>query len=116
MDDISGFGTPTDSAYYMQVIEDDYRTQIDQHGLIYITPTIVTTLTFYNRYPDNLFHALAKVGGLLALLKIGMLLQVIHKKKYLKGLAVDLSKHEYEDSSNEDEEEGKKTKRGKNSY
>jgi hypothetical protein len=35
------------------------------------------------------------VGGLLALFKIGMLMKYVHRQKFLRGLAVDLSKHEH---------------------
>jgi hypothetical protein len=57
----NGFG------YYVNVINFDK----DKIKIIFQSPS---TVYFYDRYPDTLIMGLAKIGGFLALLKLGFLL------------------------------------------
>ena len=45
----------------------------------------------YERYPDTLTTALAKIGGLIAVFKLSILIQYVHKKVYEKRLIKHLT-------------------------
>jgi hypothetical protein len=40
----------------------------------------------YNRYPQNFVSGLTKIGGLVAVLQIGIILSFIHRKIYEKEI------------------------------
>ena len=44
--------------------------------------TILQNLEYFDRYPDSLVMALSRVGGLLALLKIGFFLRFLHRAHF----------------------------------
>lgn len=44
------------------------------------------TITVYQKYPDSIFNGLAKIGGLIALLRIGTLLSFYNKRFFDKDL------------------------------
>ena len=41
--------------------------------------TVLYNAEFYHRYPDTVLMGLSKIGGLLALLKLGFILHANHK-------------------------------------
>ena len=43
-------------------------------------------LDFYRRYPDTIVMGLTKVGGMLAILNIGLFLRFLHRKYFEKDL------------------------------
>lgn len=63
----------------------------------------------YKRYPDTLVSALSKIGGLLALLKVGILLKNIHQKNFERKVEEELLNkvkklEKYKSQINEEEE------------
>lgn len=44
--------------------------------------TVLSNAEFFTRYPDSLLMALAKIGGLLALFKIGVFLRLYHRTHF----------------------------------
>ena len=58
------------------VLEDIYYIP---DGVTMIYFTVLYNAEFYHRYPDTVLMGLSKIGGLLALLKLGFILHAIHK-------------------------------------
>jgi hypothetical protein len=51
-----------------------------------------TNIEIYERYPENIVSALSKIGGIKALLGIGLLVvSLIHERLFEKKLAKDLN-------------------------
>jgi hypothetical protein len=48
-------------------------------GQISIHIRMLENVEFYERYPDNIVMILSKIGGLLAFLKIGFILRLVHR-------------------------------------
>jgi hypothetical protein len=47
---------------------------------------ILDEINYFRRYPDSLVTGLARIGGILALLKLGSLLQQYHQHQFSKSL------------------------------
>ena len=59
----------------------------------------ILKIDYISRYPDSILMALAKIGGLLALLKISFILSIYHQKMFKKELRKEISNYEIPDST-----------------
>lgn len=92
-----GFSSPVDDFRVLQEDGNTIRPDIESvlngsHQIQYQIQIANSNLEVYTRYPDTMSETFAKVGGLLALLKVSQLLQSYHEKKFKK-------QHEYNTES-----------------
>lgn len=83
--DISGLslGQP-DELYALQILSHSSIEQILilPVDMVMVHYSILQNLEYFDRYPDSLVMALSRVGGLLALLKIGFFLRLFHRAHF----------------------------------
>jgi hypothetical protein len=58
----------------------------DFNGLTKLQFLVDAESTIYDHYPYGIFHALSKLGGLLAILKFSIILNILHKKWFEKEI------------------------------
>ena len=71
----------------LQKLNNNYRFQ-DTFPIDYIRHRFWLSkyYSIYKRYPDTLTMGIAKVGGLVAIFKVGFFLQHWHKRRYYSSL------------------------------
>ena len=53
--------------------------------------TVLSNLEYFDRYPDSLMTVLSRIGGLLALLKVGFVLRLFHRAHFEKNIQKEVS-------------------------
>lgn len=75
------------------------RTYVPYDTVIY-NFQIQTLYNLYIRYPDSIISALIKIGGLIAILKIGTLMNIVHGIQYQRQIREIAHKEKERDREN----------------
>jgi hypothetical protein len=67
--------------------------------------TIHQDIEIYNYYPSGFIEAFSKLGGLLALLNIGLALNFVHKRWFVKEINQIIAQSKIIPVKNQDEDE-----------
>ena len=80
--DISGLSMNENQGFYaMETLSTSSIEQILEYpeDRMMVHFTVLSNLEYFDRYPDSLMTVLSRIGGLLALLKVGFVLRLFHR-------------------------------------
>ncbi|TNV78474.1 hypothetical protein FGO68_gene3738 [Halteria grandinella] len=106
----TGYNTVWDLGSWWNAEPEQIKYFSHEQEIQYLTDTVVEDLVrhrlilepvgaSYLRYPDTVTKGLSKVGGLMALLQVGIILKMFHAKRFVRSVEKNLLQKEEEQST-----------------